>query len=69
MDLEPGGCTVPCHRCLATEEEKRLEFCPTCRKPFCDDCTYVVGGKDFCCKGCGYFFFFGEGEEDVTEDQ
>jgi hypothetical protein len=45
-----------------------MQECPICKKPVCQDCLYFVGGKGFCSKGCGEYFFHGEGDEDLTED-
>jgi hypothetical protein len=33
----------------------------------CTECVYKVKGKDFCTRGCGSYFFFGEGEDDASE--
>ncbi|MFQ5766472.1 MAG: hypothetical protein ACE5ID_00585 [Acidobacteriota bacterium] len=60
---------MKCSRCEIGEETRRLQTCPICRKPFCYDCAYRVGGKDFCGKGCGMFFFFGEGDEDAMDEE
>ncbi|MFQ5669371.1 MAG: hypothetical protein ACE5HD_02490 [Acidobacteriota bacterium] len=55
---------MECNRCHVDDNMTRLQFCPTCRKPVCSDCLHLVGGKGFCSKACGYFFFYGEGEDD-----
>jgi hypothetical protein len=57
-----------CIRCGAKAQEKKLQACPICHKMFCFDCAYPVGGKSFCGKGCGSYFFFGEGEDDQREE-
>ena len=57
-----------CSRCQVSEEERRLESCATCKKPFCHECAYQVGGKEFCAKVCGEFFFFGDGDDEDDED-
>ncbi len=59
---------MECTRCSASEEDKRLQQCPTCRKPVCADCLYTFGGKGFCSHGCGVFFFHGDGDEDEMTD-
>ena len=59
---------MQCSRCQVGEEERRLQICPTCKKPFCHDCTFIVGGKGFCTKGCGDYFFFGDGDDDENLD-
>lgn len=60
---------MKCTRCDASEEEKDLQFCPTCRKPVCADCLHTTQGKGFCTSGCAMWFFHGEGdtEEDFEE--
>ena len=58
-----------CARCQVTDQEQRLEICTICKKLFCHDCAYAFAGKNFCGKGCGSYFFFGEGDEDMTEDE
>jgi hypothetical protein len=63
-----GGIRVECSRCQSSEETKRMQNCPICKKPVCQDCLYFVGGKGFCSKGCGEYFFHGEGDEDLTEE-
>lgn len=60
---------MECKSCGASEEQKHLQTCPTCRKPVCADCLYTVQGKGFCSAGCGMWFFHGESddEEDFEE--
>lgn len=55
---------MECKRCGAGEEEKKLEACPTCRKPVCNDCLMPFQGKGFCSDGCGMWFFHGEGDDE-----
>ena len=59
---------MQCSRCQVSEEERRLQICPTCKKPFCHECTVIVGGKGFCTRGCGDYFFFGDGDDDEDLD-
>ena len=55
---------MECKTCGAGEEIKKLQHCPTCRKPFCSDCIYTVQGKAFCSEGCGMWFIHGEGDDE-----
>ena len=57
-----------CVGCGANEQDRTLTACPVCKKPFCFACTWQVHGKNFCSKGCGSFFFFGEGEDETGAD-
>ena len=65
----------PCECCgssLAGDREHATGYNPEHKTVLCyevcQDCLYVVGGKGFCSKGCGEYFFHGEGDEDLTED-
>ncbi|MFQ5718945.1 MAG: hypothetical protein ACE5IK_05310 [Acidobacteriota bacterium] len=58
-----------CSRCQTKGEESDLQPCPTCKKPFCEKCVHVMGGKAFCSRGCATYFFFGDGEDDGDLDE
>jgi len=54
---------IKCSKCGITERETMLlEKCPMCYKIFCSNCKVTFGGREFCSKICGQFFFFGEDE-------
>jgi len=59
---------MQCSICQITDEEKIIKKCPICFKLICEDCSYRLAGRHFCCKGCGEIFFFGIGDEDEDDD-
>jgi hypothetical protein len=57
-----------CIRCSDPEESTRLERCAVCGKFYCADCAYRATGRRFCSAECARAFFYGEGDDDESDD-
>ncbi|MEA2236085.1 MAG: hypothetical protein QOC81_809 [Thermoanaerobaculia bacterium] len=57
-----------CIRCSDPEESTRLERCVVCGKFYCADCAYRATGRRFCSAECARAFFYGEGDDDESDD-
>ncbi len=53
-----------CKKCKASNEDRYLEICTSCREHFCRICAMHRHGKRFCSTHCADLFYFGDYEED-----
>ncbi len=60
---------VFCERCGRMCDAQEVQTCPSCKKKFCSFCTYRIGSRDYCSRGCGDVFFFGGEIADEDEEE
>ncbi len=56
-----------CSICYKEKWSFSMKTCPMCKKRFCEECEYRMGGNIFCSKECAHMFYF-SGEEGFDED-
>ncbi len=56
-----------CSICYKEKWSFSMRTCPMCKKRFCEECEYRMGGNIFCSKECAHMFYF-SGEEGYDED-
>ena len=52
-----------CHKCEAEKPGLKVQKCSIYHKYFCEDHTFTMSGVEFCSRGCGEYFFFGDPED------
>jgi len=57
-----------CIRCGVAEGAALLDRCVACGKYFCADCAYRATGRRFCSHECARAFFYGDGDDDESDD-
>jgi hypothetical protein len=57
-----------CIRCGDPEGTVLLERCVACGKYFCADCAYRATGRRFCSSECARAFFYGDSDDDESDD-
>jgi hypothetical protein len=57
-----------CIRCGDLEGDVLLERCVGCGKDFCADCAYRATGRRFCSDQCARTFFYGDTDDDESDD-
>ncbi len=66
MDEDIAKCCI-CGEKENEEEGIVLKKCIMCFKMYCEECAYFFGGREFCSRQCGDFFFHGMGDENEVK--
>jgi hypothetical protein len=52
-----------CQQCEEPVPGHKLSKCPICHKYFCEEHSFLMSGVQFCSRGCGEFFFYGDPDD------
>ncbi len=56
-----------CVICRQPKYSFAMRTCPMCKKRYCDECEYRMGGNVFCSRDCANMFFFAGEDGDEVE--